>query len=63
MSNRELIDDILDKVPADAPLEEFADRLNLMIGLRRGMTQAQSRQGISAAEARKLVTEWATKSS
>jgi len=51
MSNREIVMDLVAKLPEDASLEEIA-------GVRTAREQAQLRQGIPADDARKLVDVW-----
>ena len=59
MSNREIVIDLLAKLPEDAPLEEIAREIEFLAGIRTAREQAQRREGIPADEARKLVDAWA----
>jgi len=59
MSNREIVIDLLARLPEDAPLEEIAREIEFLAGIRTAREQAQRREGIPADEARKLVDAWA----
>ena len=59
MSNREIVIDLLSKLPEDAPLEEIAREIEFVAGIHAGRQQAQRREGIPAEDARKLVETWA----
>ena len=59
MSNREIVIDLLGRLPEDAPLEEIAREIEFLAGIRTAREQAQRREGIAADEARKLVDAWA----
>jgi hypothetical protein len=59
MSNREIVIDLLARLPEDAPLEEIAREIEFLAGVRTAREQAHRREGIPADEARKLVEAWA----
>jgi len=59
MSNREIVIDLLARLPEDAPLEEIAREIEFLAGVRTAREQAHRREGIPADEARKLVDAWA----
>ncbi len=59
MSNREIVIDLLSKLPEDAPLEEIAREIEFLAGMRTGREQAHRREGIPAEDARKLINSWA----
>jgi len=59
MSNREIVIDLLSKLPEDAPLEEIAREIELLAGIRSAREQAHRGEGIPAEEARRLVDTWA----
>ncbi len=58
MSNRELVIDLVKKLPADTPLEEIIEKLEFLAGVQEGREQAKRRQGVSPDEARRLLREW-----
>jgi hypothetical protein len=58
MSNREMVIDLLGKLPPDTPFEEIAREIELLAGIQRAREQASRREGIAAEEGRKLVRKW-----
>ena len=58
MSNRELVMDLLSKLPEDMPLEEVAREIEFLAGIQTARQQARRREGIPAEDARKLVDAW-----
>ena len=59
MSNREIVMDLLSKLPDDASLEEIAREIEFLAGIRVAREQARRREGIPAENARELIDEWA----
>ena len=59
MSNREIVIELLSKLPEDAPLAEIAREVGFLAGIRTAREQAHRREGIPAEDARKLVAAWA----
>jgi hypothetical protein len=62
MSNRELVIELVSKLPEDTPLDEIARQIELLAGIRTARAQARQGEGIPAEEARKLVDTWASQS-
>jgi len=58
MSNRQIVIELVSKLPEDTPLEEIAREIDLLAGIKSARQQAQRREGIPAEEARKLIDEW-----
>jgi hypothetical protein len=63
MSNRELVIDLVNKLPADTPLEDIVREIKFVAGIKQGVSEAKRREGISVEEARKLVKVWTVPSS
>jgi hypothetical protein len=59
MSNREIVIDLLSKLPEDVSLEEIAYEIELLAGIATARSQVRRREGIPAEAARSLVAEWA----
>lgn len=59
MSNREIVIDLLSKLPENASLEEIAREIELLAGIKTAREQAWRREGSPAEDARKLVDSWA----
>ena len=63
MSNREIVLDLVAKLPEDMPLEEIAREIDLLAGIQTAREQARRGEGIPAEQARKLVDAWVSRSS
>jgi hypothetical protein len=61
MSSRELVIDLVNKLPADVSLADIAREVELLAGIEKARWQARRGEGIPAEDARKLVDTWATK--
>ena len=61
MSNREIVIDLVTKLPEDTPLAEIARQIELLAGIKIARVQAAKGEGILAEDARKLVNEWASR--
>jgi hypothetical protein len=59
MSNREIVIELLSKLPEDASLAEIAREIEFLAGIRTAREQAHRREGIPAEDARRLVDAWA----
>jgi predicted MarR family transcription regulator len=55
MSNREIVIDLLSKLPEDASLKEIAREIELLAGIKVAREQAARSEGIPAEDARKLI--------
>jgi hypothetical protein len=58
MSNKELVIDLLERLPADTSLQDIGHEIELLAGIKIAWEQASRREGI-AADARRLVDAWA----
>ncbi len=63
MSNRELVIELINKLPEDTPLAEMAREIEFVAGIREGLAEADRGEGTPAEEVKRLVAEWATGSS
>ena len=59
MSNREIVIDLLSKLPEDTSLEEIAREIELLAGIKTAREQTRRGEGLPAEDARKLVDTWA----
>jgi hypothetical protein len=55
VSNREIVIDLLSRLPEDASLEEIAREIELLAGIKIARDQARRSEGIPAEDARKLI--------
>lgn len=58
MSNRELVIDLVSKLPENTPLSEIAREIELLAGIQRARIQAAQGEGVPAESARHLIDEW-----
>lgn len=63
MSNRELVIDLLSKLPENMPLEDIAEEIRFVAGVNEAIAQADRGEVVSVEEARRLVRIWTSKSS
>lgn len=63
MSNREIVIELVERLPENTPLEDIARRIELVAGIKAAREQARRGEGIPAEDARKLVDSWVTPSS
>ena len=61
MSSRELVIELVNKLPANASLAEIAREIELLAGIEQARRQARRKEGIPAEDARKLVDTWVSK--
>jgi hypothetical protein len=60
MSDREMVIELVTKLPEDTPLEEIAREIELLAGIRIAREQARQGQGVPAQQARDLLDKWAS---
>jgi hypothetical protein len=60
MSNREIVIDLINKLPEDTPLEDIAREIELVAGVRQAREEARRGEGVSGEEAKRLVDSWVT---
>ena len=57
VSNKQMVIDLVSKLPENTPLEDIAREIELWAGIKAAREQASRRQGIPAEDARKLIDE------
>jgi hypothetical protein len=55
MSSREMVIELMGKLPENMPLAEIAREIELLAGIQTAREQARRKEGIPAEDARKLV--------
>lgn len=58
MSNRELVIELVSRLPEDTSLEEIARGIELVAGIREARHEAARGEGVSADEAKQMVDAW-----
>ncbi len=61
MSSREIVIELVNKLPENTPLADIAREIELLAGIEKARWQARQGEGIPAEDARKLVDAWAAK--
>jgi hypothetical protein len=61
MSSKEMVIELVAKLPEDPSLAEIGRRIELLAGIQTAREQARRNEGIPAEQARKLVNTWASK--
>ena len=60
MSNKQIVRDLLDKLPEEASLLEIAREVEFLDGVRTGLQQADRGEFLTADELRANVRKWAS---
>ena len=63
MSNRELVIDLINKLPADTPLQDMAREIEFVAGVKEALAESDREEGVSVDEARHLLKSWTSRSS
>ena len=58
MSNRELVIDLINKLPSDTPLYDSARKIEFIAGVKDAIAEADQGEGIPIEEVRKLIKGW-----
>ena len=61
MSNRDIVIDLVKKLPEDAPLQDIAREIELIAGIRAAREEAAQGKGVSPDQAKQLVDSWASR--
>ena len=60
MSNRELVINLINKLPEDTPLEEIVRDIEFIAGVKEAIAASDRGDVVSVGEARQLLKEWST---
>ena len=63
MSNRELVIEIANKLPADTPVDDILREIAFVAGVKEGIAASDRGDFVSVEEARRLIKEWTSESS
>ena len=61
MSNKELVSDLLSRLPDDVSLQQIAREVQFVAGVREGLAQLDRGEGIEIEKIEKLIASWTTK--
>lgn len=61
MSNREIVEDLIHRLPENTPLHESAREIEFIAGVREGFEELDRGEGMPAEEVRKMIPSWVSK--
>jgi len=61
MSNREIVMDLVQRLPENTPLKDIAREIEFIAGVREGFDQVERGEGVPLDEVRKLIPQWISK--
>ncbi len=61
MSNKELVADLLTRLPDDVSLQEIARELEFVAGVQEGFTQLDRGEGVDIDQVEEMIAAWTTK--
>lgn len=61
MSNKELVIDLVRRLPDEATLMEIAKEIEFVAGVREGFAQLDRGEGVPLEEVKKQLSSWITK--
>ena len=62
MSNRELVLDVVSKLPDSASMEEIMEKIAFVAGINEALAESDRGEGYSIEEVEALIKKWATES-
>ncbi len=60
MSNKELVSDLLTRLPDDVSLQEIAREVEFVAGVQEGLDQLDRGEGIEIDQVEKMIESWTT---
>lgn len=61
MSNREIVINLVEKLPEDMPLHDIAREIELIAGVRTAREEAARGEGVTPGQAKQLVDSWVSR--
>ena len=61
MSNKDLVADLLTRLPADVSLQQIAREIEFVAAVREGFTQLDRGEGVSIEQVEGLIESWTTR--
>jgi predicted transcriptional regulator len=61
MSNKEVVSDLLTRLPDDVSLQQIAREVEFVAGVREGLEQLDRGEGVEIEKVEKLIESWTTK--
>lgn len=60
MSNKELVTDLLARLPDDVSLQDIAREVEFVAGVREGLDQLDRGEGVDIDQVEKMIESWTT---
>ena len=57
-----MVMDLLNKLPADTPLQEIAEKISFVAGVQKAIGQSDRGEGYSLEEVEAMIQKWAAES-
>jgi hypothetical protein len=61
MSNKEVVSDLLTRLPDNVSLQQIAREVEFVAGVREGLDQLERDEGVAIEKVEKLIESWTTK--
>lgn len=61
MSNKEVVSDLLTRLPDDVSLQQIAREVEFVAGVREGLEQLERGEGVEIEKVEKMIESWTTK--
>jgi hypothetical protein len=61
VSNKQLVSNLLQRLPDDVSLQDIAKEIEFVSGVREGLDQLDRGEGVPLAEVEKMIASWTTK--
>ena len=61
MSNKEVVSDLLTRLPDDVSLQQIAREVEFVAGVREGLAQLDRGEGVEIEDVEKLIESWTTR--
>ena len=61
MSNKQLVSNLLERLPDDVSLKDIAKEIEFISGVREGLDQLDRGDGVPLADVEKMIASWTTK--
>ena len=62
MTNKQIVQDLLNRIPDDASLQDIAYELEFTAAIRQGVAELDNGQSVSAEEIERDLSSWLTES-
>jgi predicted transcriptional regulator len=61
VSNKQLVSNLLERLPDDVSLKDIAKEIEFISGVREGLDQLDRGDGVPLADVEKMIASWTTK--